>query len=93
MHWPAFQSTGASGKLLKNILIQFHPVPENPRVGSSILSLGTIKINTLRVFFIKQEKFPCGSFTGLACIKTPQHHQLRFSLATITNTISRFNEP
>jgi hypothetical protein len=37
------QATGASDKLLKNILIQFRPVSENPRVGSSILSLGTIK--------------------------------------------------
>ena len=47
MHCPVFQATGASDKLLKNILIQFHPVPENPRVGGSIPPLGTIKFNKL----------------------------------------------
>jgi hypothetical protein len=44
----------------------------------------------LRVFY-KTTIVPCGVLR--AYTKTPQHHQLSFSLTTITNAIDRFNEP
>ena len=61
---------------------------ENPRVGSSILSLGTIFINNLHQFL----EFRKTVLRKLAYAKTPQYYQLGLSLPLITHAICRFNK-
>ncbi len=64
---------------------------ENPRVGSSILSLATI-INYLAC------SLPCNSslvevLRKLTNAKPPQDHQFRHAFTTITHTLCGFNQP